>query len=284
VTVILFLAGLVLAPAAWLLLAPAFAQETFSRENYRGHVLPTAAGMVIPVVVLAAVAVLLLAATAGVELDGAGLQSLWLGLVLSAGFALLGLFDDLGGTGESGGFRGHLRSLATGRLTTGSVKLFGGAALAVATVAVARPPEDPGAAAVARLLADAALIALAANLANLFDRAPGRVVKISTLLFVVLAAATVVPTELAGPALVAGAGLGLLRADLGEHLMLGDTGANVLGAGLGLGVVLACSSGLRTGVLVVVLALNLISERISFSRVIARVGPLRFVDHLGRGI
>lgn len=283
-TVILFVAGLILAPGAWLLLTPAFSHETFSRENYRGHVLPTAAGMVLPVVVLAAVAAVLLAQTAGTDLDGTGVRSLWLGLFLATGFALLGLLDDLGGTGESGGFRGHLRALAAGRLTTGGLKLFGGAALAVAAVAIAHPATDPGAGAVARLLADAALVALAANLANLFDRAPGRVVKISTVLFLVLAAVTLAPTGLAGPALIAGAGLGLLKADLGEDLMLGDTGANVLGAGLGLGVVLACSPGVRTVVLIVVLALNLVSERVSFSKVINRVGPLRFVDHLGRDI
>jgi hypothetical protein len=35
-------------------------------------------------------------------------------------------------------------------------------------------------------------------------------------------------------------------------------------------------------VLVVVAALNLLSERVSFSRVIQQVGPLRWFDGLGR--
>ena len=64
--------------------------------------------------------------------------------------------------------------------------------------------------------------------------------------------------------------------------MLGDAGANVLGAVLGLGVVITCSPGVRTVVLVLVAALNLASEWVSFSRVIAAVPPLRAADRWGR--
>jgi hypothetical protein len=56
----------------------------------------------------------------------------------------------------------------------------------------------------------------------------------------------------------------------------------VLGAALGLGVVLACAPGTRTVVLVAVALLNLVSERVSFSRVIAAVPPLRAADRFGR--
>jgi hypothetical protein len=192
------------------------------------------------------------------------------------GFALLGLLDDLGGAGESGGFGGHLRSLAGGRLTTGAIKLFGGAAVAVVVVSV----REPGS--VGRVLADGALVALAANLGNLFDRAPGRTTKVALVAFVALVVAAGAEPVLAGVALVVGAGAGLLPADLAERLMLGDAGANVLGAVLGLGVVLACAPATRTGVVVVVAALNLISERVSFSRVIAAVPPLRAADRWGR--
>jgi hypothetical protein len=73
-----------------------------------------------------------------------------------------------------------------------------------------------------------------------------------------------------------------MMADLRERLMLGDAGANVLGAALGLGVVLACSPGVRTGVLVAVALLNLASERVSFSRVINAVPPFRALDRFGR--
>lgn len=262
-------------------MAPAFADDVFTRQNFRGRDLPTAAGAVIVFVVLAANAVVVVTEAAGAEPDGVMVASLRLSLVAAMGFALLGLLDDLGGTGESGGFLGHLRSLARGRLTTGSVKLFGGAA--VGLVVVADPLALGGAEAeLGRLLVDGALVALSANLANLFDRAPGRVIKVSLIAFVVLVLAVGAAPELAGVALVTGAGAGMLLADLRERLMLGDTGANVLGAALGLGVVVTCSPGVRAGVLIVVAALNLISERVSFSRVINAVTPLRAFDRFGR--
>jgi UDP-N-acetylmuramyl pentapeptide phosphotransferase/UDP-N-acetylglucosamine-1-phosphate transferase len=75
---------------------------------------------------------------------------------------------------------------------------------------------------------------------------------------------------------------GLLAADLRERLMLGDAGANALGAALGLGVVLTASPAARTAVLIAVVALNLASEVVSFSRIIDGVAPLRALDRLGR--
>ena len=60
--------------------------------------------------------------------------------------------------------------------------------------------------------------------------------------------------------------------------MLGDAGANAIGAALGLGVVLACSFPVRVAALVVVVVLNVLSERVSFSAVIARTPVLRELD------
>jgi hypothetical protein len=271
-----FVAGVLVAAGLWVLMAPAFGGEVFARENYRGRILPTAVGVLVALAVLAVDAAVAVAVAAGVEPDAGAVRGLRLVTVASLGFALLGLLDDLGGAGESGGFRGHLRALAHGRLTTGAAKLFGGAAVAVVVVS-AREPDSLG-----RLLADGALVALAANLGNLFDRAPGRTTKLTLVAFAVLVAAAGAEPVLAGVALAVGAGAGLLTADLSERLMLGDAGANVLGAALGLGVVLACSPGVRTVVLVVVALLNLASERVSFSRVINAVPPLRTADRWGR--
>src|SRR5207237_1377017 len=81
------------------------------------------------------------------------------------------------------------------------------------------------------------LIALAANLANQLDRRPGRVTKVGLVVFVVLALTVSQPDRLEGVAVVVGATAALLVDDLRERLMLGDVGANVLGACLGTGVV-----------------------------------------------
>lgn len=266
--------GVVGGALAWSMLRATFAAPIFGRTNVRGVDVPVAVGVILPVVLVAAAALLVL----GDRLDWVDLHdgALRTAVAAATGFGLLGLLDDLAGDASSKGFAGHLRALGQRRLTTGAVKLFGGGAVAV-LVASAGSDERPG-----RLLADAALIALAANLANLLDRAPGRVAKAALLAAVPVALAAGVDDRLVGPAVIVGATAALLWPDLREQLMLGDTGANVLGATLGLSVVLTTAASTRTLVLVVVLALNLASERVSFSRVIDRTPPLRALDRLGR--
>ena len=125
------------------------------------------------------------------------------------------------------------------------------------------------------------LIAASANLGNLFDRAPGRVIKVGLMGGALVAATGLAGWALFGPLVVVGAGAGLLWADLREELMLGDTGANVIGAAVGHGLVLSLGATGEWTALGVVVALNLVSERVSFSRVIDAVPPLRWIDRLG---
>jgi hypothetical protein len=133
-----------------------------------------------------------------------------------------------------------------------------------------------------RLLTDAVLIALAANLANLLDRAPGRAIKFGLVAWVPIA--VVAGSDPVGIAIapVIGAFCGLLGDDLREHLMLGDTGANVLGAVLGLAVVLDVGRGPRNFVLIGLILLTVAAELVSFSAVIERVPILHRFDMLGR--
>ena len=260
---------------AWLTTRSLFAAPALRRTNWRGRDVATAAGVLLPFVLLLVEAGRAVAATMGAGKPGTTAGRL---LVLTAalGFALLGAVDDLAGSAGDRGFRGHLRALRQGRATTGLLKLVGGAALALAVVGPVAGRS------LGRLLADAALVALAANLANLLDRAPGRVLKAGAVALVVLAVATRRREALDGVAVVTGAALGLAPDDLGERLMLGDAGANALGAVLGLGVVLTTSPGARIATLVTVAALNLVGEVVSFSRVIDAVPPLRALDRAGR--
>ena len=268
--------GLVAGWCAWRSLEDLLAGPVFARENHRGATLPTAAGLVLVVAAVVVAASAVVAEAAGWH--GAGRVGPG-GLVLAttAGLALLGLVDDLAGTGADGrGFRGHVRALARGRITTGGLKLVGGGALALAVCA----PVSGGGPAL--LVADALVVALAANAGNLFDRAPGRTLKVAGLAFVVLVLATGVPASLAGVAVVVGAALALLPADLGERLMVGDTGANALGGVLGLGVVATTAPTTRLVVMVVLVGLNAAGEVVSFSRIIDAVAPLRALDRAGR--
>lgn len=256
--------------------APVLSAPALRRSNYRGQELATAGGLVIVLAVLVVEAARTTLAEFGVgeELSDSLLRSMVLFACFA--FAFLGLIDDLLGTEGDRGFRGHLRALLQGRLTTGAMKLFGGGVVAI--VLTAAPGEVSG----RRLLADAALVALAANLGNLFDRAPGRTIKVGLLVYVPIALAAGTSTLGLALAPVLGAAAGLLPADLDERLMLGDTGANLLGAVLGLAVVLETSRPVRTGVLVALLVLNAASERVSFTNVIDATPGLRHFDRLGR--
>jgi UDP-N-acetylmuramyl pentapeptide phosphotransferase/UDP-N-acetylglucosamine-1-phosphate transferase len=274
--VIAFAVGYLGARLAWLAARPSFGSPMLARENYRGRSVPTAAGVVIPVAVFAIEAGRVVAGASGIGPD-VGLTEPWLLVLLAvSGFALLGAIDDLIGSAAHRGFRGHLRELLRGRPTTGALKLVGGACIALAVVAplAASSPD--------RLFVDAAIVALAANVGNLLDRAPGRAIKGSLVGFAALAAATGFQAVLAPVAAVVGAGMGLFLDDLHEHLMLGDSGSNVLGVVLGLGVVLAAGPAARNLVLVVLVAINATGELVSFSAVIDAVPPLRLLDRAGR--
>ncbi len=258
---------------AWLGLRGTFRDAAvLQRTNYRGASVPVAAGLVLVVGVVVVTVGDALYASAIDETPSELRRAGPMLLVLVLGFGLLGLFDDLVGATEVKGFAGHLGALRRGRVTSGLLKLLGGIAVGVLCV-----PGD-----LVESLRGGALVAASANLVNLFDRAPGRAVKVSAVGAVAVCAAGGTGWTSAPTTLVVGAGLGLLVFDLREHCMLGDTGANVLGAAVGYGLVLGLGESAQWAALAVVAALNLVSERVSFGAVIDRVGPLRWLDRLGR--
>lgn len=275
-TVLLALAAGALATAALLASSQqVLGQPVLERENYRGHRLPTAAGLILVASTIAVEGGRTVLGLVGVgEVDTALPRLVVLGAVVMFGF--LGLVDDLLGDAHDRGLRGHLLAAARGRTTTGFVKLGGGAAVAL-VLAGAVDGDHPG-----RVLIDGAVIALAANLGNLLDRAPGRTLKWGIACYVPLALAAGTGATGLALAVVAGSAAVLLVPDVRERVMLGDTGANALGAALGSATVLATSAGVRDVAAVVLLALTLLSEVVSFSRIIQTVPPLRLFDALGR--
>ncbi|WP_344662287.1 hypothetical protein [Catenulispora subtropica] len=190
------------------------------------------------------------------------------GAALGAG--AVGLHDDLNERGTSKGFRGHLTALARGEVTTGAVKILGiGATGLAAGAALRRDPVD-------RVLAGV-VVAGAANVINLFDLRPGRATKAA----LIGGAAGLRRGTVFGAAAL-GAAAALLPEDLGERAMLGDAGANALGAALGVATAASASRGRLVAVAATLAALTAASEKISFTKVIAATPPLRFLDELGR--
>lgn len=187
-------------------------------------------------------------------------------LVAALGAAAVGAYDDASGARHphAKGFAGHVAALRSGQVTGGAVKVvgIGGTGLLATRLLGPRRLSD--------LVLGGAVVAGSANLLNLLDLRPGRALKAGVLGALAL--------RQPGPAAAA---VALLPDDLRERTMLGDAGANALGAVLGLAMLHRHPSrrGRALGVLV---ALTGLSEVVSYSRVIDAVPPLRWVDRAGQ--
>jgi UDP-GlcNAc:undecaprenyl-phosphate GlcNAc-1-phosphate transferase len=265
------------ARVAWTALRrrPPGGAERWDRTNHRGETLTLLEGPAYTLGVAAAAAL-----TPGLP------RRLRAAAVLGAlGGGFFGAIDDLRETGKSKGLRGHLGELAHGRVTTGGLKVLGIGVTGLLSAALATPRDDVShdlprlvGQNVADVVIGGALVAGTANLLNLFDLRPGRALKVM-LLFA--------PAAGAGSAgrlvsVATGAAAALLPVDLSEQAMLGDTGANAAGALLGTAAVAGLSRRSRFVALLGVSALTLASERVSFTKVIARTPVLREFDALGR--
>ncbi len=166
-----------------------------------------------------------------------------------AAVAAIGLADDLW-SGAERGFRAHL---GRGR-TTGVLKLLG--IPLVGLVATRR-------------LSGALLVGLAANFVNQLDTRPGRALK-----------AYLVAAPFAGAP--AGTAVMLAPYDLREMAMLGDSGANALGAMLGLSSVSKLTGRGRWAAIGALAGLTLLGETRSLGELIERTPVLRELDALGR--
>jgi hypothetical protein len=163
--------------------------------------------------------------------------------------AAVGLADDVW-SGPERGFRSHLRAGGT----TGVLKLV--AIPLIGLVATRR-------------VSGAILTALAANVLNQLDTAPGRALK------AYLAAAAVLDAP-------KGVAVLLLPYDLREMAMLGDAGSNSLGALLGLKSVGRLTGRGRAVAIGALAGLTLFGEIVSIGGLIERTPVLRDLDRLGR--
>ncbi len=249
------------------------------RPNYRGRPLPVPFGVLIPAAGLLALVPLTLVERL------AHTAILYPGLLPACAYVLgvagLGLVDDaLGGgradgSGAPRGWRGHGAATLRGEPSTGVLKAAGSLGLALLVTDFAHLSTG-------RWLLAAAVLVLATNLLNLLDLRPGRAFKA----FVALAAGlTIGAGELralwtlglfAGPALVAG------LYDLRERAMLGDTGANLLGALAGLWLVATLSGTGQLIALGLLLGVTVYGELRSISALVEKVPLLRELDSFGR--
>ncbi|WP_315217296.1 hypothetical protein [Actinomyces dentalis] len=260
------------------------------RVNFRGRTVSLRGGVGVAAGAVAASAQLGRALGAG-----AGARPAVAAVAATGAAGAAGLIDDLDAGAHDGdtpakGLKGHLSALARGRVTTGAVKIavIGSGAL-VAGVLLARhraaaPLRRPAATALDAVVS-AVTIASWADVHNLLDLRPGRALKAAALLTAPLLAdrrrAAAASRALAAGCL--GAAAAALPGDLMEETMLGDTGANALGALAGTALAAHPARPVRVAAAAAGTGLVLASERVSFTRVIARTPALAALDAVGRG-
>jgi UDP-GlcNAc:undecaprenyl-phosphate GlcNAc-1-phosphate transferase len=271
-SILALVSAVVLAPA----LLRALAQAGHTRPNYRDRALPFPFGVLtLAAALLALVPLLLVQRLASTQLLPVRLLPI---CVYALGVLALGLLDDtLGSAGHSSprGWRGHGAATLRGELSTGALKAAG--SLGLALLAMSYLGLSNG-----RWLLATAVLVLATNVFNLLDLRPGRATKA----FVALGAGLAIGSAelralwalglFAAPALVAGV------YDLRERAMLGDTGANLLGALAGLWLVLTLSGTGQLVALALLAAITLYGELRSISTFVERTPGLRRLDSWGR--
>jgi UDP-GlcNAc:undecaprenyl-phosphate/decaprenyl-phosphate GlcNAc-1-phosphate transferase len=291
------LSAAILAPAVLRMLA----EGSHTRLNYRERPLPFPFGvLIVAAALIALIPLVLLARLASSEVFHPELLPIAL---YALGVAALGLIDDTLGEARAGmsvasgaidqparpggdaleeparpaprGWRGHARAALRGELSTGTLKAAGSLGLALFAMSFEGLSKP-------RWLLAVGVLVLATNVFNLLDLRPGRAIKAFVLLGAGLTLGSLDARPLwslglfAAPALVAG------LYDLRERAMLGDTGANLLGALAGLWLVLTLSQGGQLIALALLVAITLYGELRSISALVERTPGLRALDSWGR--
>jgi len=257
------LAGLVLGHLLCRRLPDWLQRAGLTRRNYRGETIPTGGGLLFCSVVL-------------VEFVR-GLNPLDLLLFFPIfGFGLLGLIDDVWGSAEVKGVRGHLLALLRRRVTSGSVKLIGGILLSWWLCGLISPG----------LLQPIStlLIALSANTLNLLDLRPLRALKGFWLGLALVPGIGHWMAVSSALAFLVGLTVPFARQEARRNLMLGDTGANLLGGLLGTIAVLQSPWYAQVGVVLVLGAFHFWAERNSLTKWIEARPWARWLDRLGTGV
>lgn len=268
-------------------------QSGMVRPNYLGKKIPVPSGLALLTGLVSALAVTAVFFPPD--------RLVLISLTGMAAMAFLGLLDDVLGSREASGLRGHFRLLfRQRRLTTGACKALGGGLVALflsaCLVNAGQGVASQGIASITRLSGHALLpylfdlagntliIALSANAVNLLDLRPGRAIKgyLTTAVVILFLAGSPAAAGVTVPVMAAAAAC--LPSDVRGRAMLGDTGANLLGLSLGLAAAAGLPPGLRAGYFGFLVLFHIYTEKYSLTRTIERVGVLRFLDQLGRPV
>ncbi len=237
------------------------------RKNFMGENIPAGIGIVFIPSIIAGIAVMLF-------LDEADKKLLLLNLMGITVIGFAGIVDDLLGNRDTLGFKGHMKSLFEGTLTTGGFKaLMGGLTASVISLFISQT--------VVQWILNALIIALFTNMLNLMDLRPGRAIKFFFLVWGVSLAAGMGSAYCYLLFPLTGSILAYMPVDFKGKGMMGDVGSNILGISMGIYFSLAAGITAKGWTAAALILIHLFAEKYSFTDLINRNRLLRFIDGLG---
>lgn len=239
-----------------------------TRKNYREEDIPIGLGIAYTIAYLVGV----LVAGFYFESSHEGTLVIVLGVL---GMSFVGLMDDLIGDTKTKGFKGHVKALLRGKLTTGGLKALSGFGLgAIISLIISEGAVE--------VVTNTFLIALFTNAINLFDLRPGRACKVflGALILLILTSSY----REWDFAILVGVGvvLAYIRYDLDAKSMLGDVGSNAMGMTLGVISSMVSPIYVKFILLSILILLHVLAEFYSFTDIIEKSAFLRKIDQLGR--
>lgn len=270
-TIVSFLITLVLLP----FITKMIKKAGFVRPNFKDEHIPLGVGLVFFIT-------LILTGIVGLLIDSALKLNLLILMFVTTSMTLLGIIDDLLGSAEAKGLKGHFKKLFLEKeLTTGALKaLMGGFVALSASLAIFS--FEWNLSVIGKVILATLIIALNTNLMNLLDLRPGRAGKGFLVFAIILIVLGYNAKDLPLLGLVLGSLLAYLPMDLAAKAMMGDTGSNVLGATLGFIGVLVLSMPYQIGLFILLVVIHIITERYSLTKIIESNKVLKYFDMLGR--
>lgn len=268
-TLMLFFVGASVTLLSIPLLSGMLKSSGMLRPNYRGEKIPVSMGICfIPALIINSTILLYC------NVDIIRLFRIYILLFAIMSMCFAGIIDDSIGNRDVTGLKGHFKSLLKGKLTTGGFKaLLGGLVGLLITVSISKS--------ISYILVGTLVIALSTNFMNLLDLRPGRAIKVYILISIIIFIfSSVFEKEvmmLILPAVVA-----YFYYDLKAMAMMGDAGSNVLGISIGVFIVTSFDLKVQIFYLAILVAIHIIGEKFSITKLIENNHILNYIDKLGR--
>lgn len=270
-TIMLFCIGIAITLLSIPMISKMLENSGMIRENYRGDMIPVGLGLVfIPTLVINSIILIYS------NIVPEKIIMIYMLLFASIAMSFVGIIDDSLGNRGVTGLIGHFKALFKGSLTTGAFKALLGGFVGL-TLAVTLSKSIPN------IIVATLVVALSTNMMNLFDLRPGRAIKAYVMLAIIIFLASA-KFNREVMMLIVPAVLAYFYFDLRALTMMGDAGSNVLGVSIGVFIVSSFDLPVQLVSLVLLVAIHVLTEKFSLTKIIENNKFLNYVDKLGRGL